>query len=39
MILERKAHWNNVIIGSHLTFARKPEAFDRAVYQVLCYLC
>lgn len=39
MILERKAHWNNVIIGSHLTFARKPEVFDRAVYQVLCYLC
>ena len=38
MILDRKAHWNNVVIGSHLTFARKPEQFDRAVYQVLCYL-
>jgi len=39
MILDRKAHWNNAIIGSHLTFSRKPERFDRAVYQILCYLC
>lgn len=38
MILERKAHWNNAAIGSHLSFFRDPEQFERGVYHWLSYL-
>ena len=37
MILDRKAHWNNLEIGSHLRFCRQPDVFERAVYHFLCY--
>ena len=38
MILDRKAHWNNAAIGSHLRFYRRPEQFERGVYHFLSYL-
>lgn len=37
MILDRKAHWNNLEIGSHLRFCRQPDVFERAIYHFLCY--
>ncbi len=33
----RYAHWNNAEIGSHISFHRKPDVFDRNVYQSMCY--
>lgn len=36
-ILLKKAHWNNAEIGSHLTFERKPDFFDRSFYLTLSY--
>ncbi|MDG0794601.1 hypothetical protein OMP38_29985 [Cohnella ginsengisoli] len=37
-MLERKAHWNNAEIGSHLRFKRAPDVFDRPLFTALCYL-
>ena len=31
------AHWNNAEIGSHLKFFRKPNIFERDVYNSMCY--
>ena len=31
------AHWNNAEIGSHLTFYRKPNIFEKKIYQSMCY--
>ena len=28
----RYAHWNNAEIGSHLKFFRKPNIFERDIY-------
>ncbi|MCH9631889.1 MAG: hypothetical protein S4CHLAM6_02070 [Chlamydiae bacterium] len=36
-ILNKKAHWNNAEIGSHLTFKRSPDIFDRSMYLTLSY--
>lgn len=33
----RFAHWNNAEIGSHLTYTRKPDRFDRALYHCMCF--
>jgi UDP-MurNAc hydroxylase len=38
MILDRKAHWNNAAIGSHLRFFRRPDVYERAVYELLSFL-
>ena len=31
------AHWNNAEIGSHIKFFRKPDVFDRKIYNAICY--
>lgn len=31
------AHWNNAEIGSHLKFFRKPNVFEREIYNSMCY--
>ena len=31
------AHWNNAEIGSHITFYRKPNVFEREVYALMCF--
>ena len=31
------AHWNNAEIGSHIQYKRKPNIFNRRVYQSVCY--
>ena len=33
----RHAHWNNAEIGSHLKFFRKPNTFERDVYNSMIY--
>ncbi len=33
----RFAHWNNAEIGSHLRFFRKPNVFERDLYNSICY--
>jgi UDP-MurNAc hydroxylase len=38
MILNKKAHWNNAEIGSHLRYFRAPDVFDRGVYHFMSYL-
>lgn len=38
MILDRKAHWNNAAIGSHLRFFRRPDVYERPVYELLSFL-
>lgn len=38
MILTRKAHFNNAEIGSHLTFYRSPNVYERGIYNFLSYL-
>lgn len=38
MILDRKAHWNNAEIGSHLSFERRPDSFERGLHYVMSYL-
>jgi UDP-MurNAc hydroxylase len=38
MILDRKFHWNNADIGSHLRYLRKPDYFDSAFTYYLSYL-
>lgn len=37
LILNKKAHWNNAEIGSHLRFERKPDHYDRSLYFTLSY--
>lgn len=37
-ILERKAHWNNAEIGSHLRYDRSPNEFQRTIHFLLSYL-
>lgn len=34
----RYAHWNNAEIGSHLTYERNPNIFERGLYHSLCFL-
>jgi UDP-MurNAc hydroxylase len=34
----RYAHWNNAEIGSHLTYLRKPNNFERGLYHSMCFL-
>ena len=34
----RHAHWNNAEIGSHLSFQRKPDIFERGLYHCMCFL-
>ena len=34
----RYAHWNNAEIGSHLTFLRKPNVYERGLYHCMCFL-
>ncbi len=36
-ILNKRAHWNNAEIGSHLTFNRRPDIYDRSLYLTLSY--
>ena len=33
----RFAHWNNAEIGSHLKFYRKPNIFERDIYNAMLY--
>jgi UDP-MurNAc hydroxylase len=37
LILDRKAHWNNAEIGSHLTFFRLPDRYERGIYYFLSF--
>lgn len=37
-LLTRKFHWNNAEIGSHFSFYRDPDTFDRRVYDLLNFL-
>jgi UDP-MurNAc hydroxylase len=32
------AHWDNAEIGSHLTFRRSPDLYERSLYQLIHYL-
>ncbi len=34
----RHAHWNNIEIGSHALFEKKPDIYERGLYYSLCYL-
>ena len=36
-ILDRKAHWNNAEIGSHLGFFREPNEFNRTIHFLMSY--
>lgn len=33
----RFAHWNNAEIGSHIKFFRKPNIYERDIYNSICY--
>ena len=33
----RYAHWNNAEIGSHLSFERSPDVYERGLYHALCF--
>ena len=33
----RFAHWNNAEIGSHIKFTRKPDIFERKIYDSICF--
>ena len=33
----RLAHWNNAEIGSHIKFTRKPNVFERSLYDSMCF--
>lgn len=37
MILERRAHWNNAEIGSHIRFERQPDVYVYSLFHRLCY--
>ena len=32
------AHWNNAEIGSHINFYRRPDVYERGLFNSLCYL-
>ena len=34
---QRYAHWNNAEVGSHLTFHRRPDQHERALYHCLYF--
>ncbi len=34
----RFGHWNNAEIGSHLSYLRKPDQFERGLHHCLCFL-
>ena len=34
----RYAHWNNAEIGSHLSYMRKPNIYERGLYHCMCFL-
>lgn len=36
-ILDRKAHWNNAEIGSHLSFYREPNIYHRSIHLFMSY--
>lgn len=36
-ILDRKAHWNNAEIGSHLSFFRDPNIYHRSIHLFMSY--
>lgn len=36
-ILDRKAHWNNAEIGSHLSFYREPNIYHRSIHMFMSY--
>ncbi|KAF0676620.1 MBL fold metallo-hydrolase [Profundibacterium mesophilum] len=33
----RHAHWNNAEIGSHLSYERRPDRFDRELYHAMSF--
>lgn len=37
-LLTRRFHWNNAEIGSHFSFSRFPDVYDRSVYNLLNFL-
>lgn len=37
-ILDRKSHWNNVEIGAHINFYRKPDKMEPDIHRALCFL-
>ena len=36
-ILDRKSHWNNAEIGTHITFKRIPNKMDRDVHSIMSF--
>lgn len=36
-ILDRKAHWNNAEVGSHLRFYREPNEFQRSIHFLMSF--
>ena len=34
----KHAHWNNIEIGSHALFDKKPDFYERGLYYSLCFL-
>ncbi len=34
----RYAHWNNAEIGSHIKFIRKPDIYERGLFNALCFM-
>ena len=36
-ILDRKAHWNNAEIGTHITFKRYPNQMDPDVHTIMSF--
>lgn len=36
-ILDRKAHWNNAEVGSHLRYFREPNVYDRSIHLFMSY--
>ena len=37
-ILDRRSHWNNVEIGAHINFYRKPDKMEPDIHRALCFL-
>ena len=37
LILNRKAHWNNAMVGMHVDFYRDPERYEPDFYKMLSY--
>ena len=36
-ILDRKAHWNNAEIGTHITFKRYPKNMEPDVHTIMSF--